>query len=136
MQARPAVEAIDEAFDSSPRAELVVLVERAIGCVGKVILEADDSDGPIGELGRERLDLHARACDGGNADPLDPARWMIRFRFDGQDFFEVDPVRYAGTLGHLGIRRDEWLAGRPVLRPGRRGPHPPRRGPGGAPTSP
>jgi len=28
---------------------------------------------------------------------------MVRFRFDDQDFFEVDPVRYADALGELGL---------------------------------
>jgi len=103
MQARPIVEAIGEAVDSSPTAELVALIERAIGHVVKVILKADDSDGLIGDLARELLDLHARACDAGNADPVKLARWMVRFRFDDQDFFEVDPVRYADALGELGL---------------------------------
>jgi hypothetical protein len=103
MQARPVVEAIGEAVDSSPTAELVLLIERAIGHVVKVILKADDSDGLIGDLARELLDLHARACDAGNADPIKLARWMVRFRVDDQDFFEVDPVRYAHALGELGL---------------------------------
>lgn len=103
MQARPIVEAIGEAVDSSSTAELVGLIERAIGHVVKVILEADDSDGLIGDLARELLDLHARACDARNADPIKLARWMVRFRFDDQDFFEVDPVRYAAALGELGL---------------------------------
>ena len=103
MQARPVLEAIGEAVVSSPTAELVALIERAIGHVVKVILKADDSDGLIGDLARELLDLHARACDAGNADPIKLARWMVRFRFDEQDFFEVDPVRYADALGDLGL---------------------------------
>ncbi|MDA8342843.1 MAG: hypothetical protein M0007_11555, partial [Actinomycetota bacterium] len=40
MQARPIAEAIGEAVDSSPTAELVALIERAIGHVVKVILKA------------------------------------------------------------------------------------------------
>ena len=103
MQARPIVAAISEALGSSLTAELVALIERAIGHVVKVILKADDSDGLIGDLARELLDLHARACDAGTADPLKLARWMVRFRFDDQDFFEVDPVRYADALGELGL---------------------------------
>ena len=103
MQARPIVEAISEAVGSSPTAELVALIERAIGHVVKAILKADDSDGLIGDLARELLDLHARACDAGNADPIKLAHRMVRFRLDDQDFFEVDPVRYAGALGELGL---------------------------------
>ncbi|MGH9128598.1 MAG: hypothetical protein ACRDY2_06455 [Acidimicrobiales bacterium] len=103
MQAGPIVEAIGEAVGSTPSADLVALIERAIGHVVKVILKADDSDGKIGDLARELLDLHARACDAGSADPIKLARWMVRFRFDDQDFFEVDPVRYADALGELGL---------------------------------
>ena len=89
MHARPAVEAIGEAVGSSPTAEPVLVNERAIGHAVKVILKADDSDGLIGDLARELLDLHARACDAGNADPIKLAHWMVRFRVDDQDFFEV-----------------------------------------------
>jgi uncharacterized Zn finger protein len=87
----------------------VALVERAIGHVVRVILKADDSDGMIGDLARDLLDIHATACDSGVADPIKLARWMIRFTFNDQDFFVADPVRYAGALGDLGLaayRRD------------------------------
>jgi hypothetical protein len=47
--------------------------------------------------------LHARACDAGVADPVDLAAWMVRFGFVDQDFFEVDPVRYASALGEDGL---------------------------------
>ncbi len=103
MRARPVVEAIADAVRLSPTAELVALIERAISHVVKVILKADDSNGVIGNLARELLDLHVRACDAGNPDPIKLARWMVRFRFDDQDFFEVDPVRYADALGELGL---------------------------------
>ncbi|MGH9080927.1 MAG: hypothetical protein ACRDYE_12805 [Acidimicrobiales bacterium] len=102
-EAAPVVEAIREEVASSPTQELVRLIERAVGRVVKVILRADDSDGLIGALARELLDLHAQACDAGVADPVKLARWMIRFAFDDQDFFEVDPVRYASALGDSGL---------------------------------
>lgn len=103
QEAGPIVEEIGEAVGSSSSAELVALIERAIGRVVKVILKADDSDGLIGDVARELLDLHAKACDSGLADPVKLARWMVRFRFDDQDFFEVDPVRYAKALGERGL---------------------------------
>ena len=74
-----------------------------LGHVVKVIMHADDSDGLIGDLARELLALHARACDAGVADPVELAAWMVRFGFDDQDFFEVDPVRYASALGEAGL---------------------------------
>jgi hypothetical protein len=101
--ARPIVAELGNAVDASPSRALVELLQRAIGHVVKVILHADDSDGLIGDLARELLALHARACDAGVADPVDLAAWMVRFRFDDQDFFEVDPVRYASALGEEGL---------------------------------
>lgn len=109
IDARPIVRELRDAVVACPSAELVSLVERAVGHVVRVILKADDSDGMIGDLARELLDIHACACDAGVADPIMLARWMIRFTLDDQDFFVADPVRYAGALGELGLaayRRD------------------------------
>ncbi|MHB8438213.1 MAG: hypothetical protein ACYDD4_03515 [Acidimicrobiales bacterium] len=103
LEAAPVADMVRQAVATAPSAELIGLIERAIGRVVKVILQADDSDGLIGDLARELLDLHARACDAGVADSLKLARWMVRFCFDDQDFFETDPVRYAGALGELGL---------------------------------
>jgi hypothetical protein len=101
--ARPVVEELRLVAASSPSRDLVVLVERAIGHVVKVIMRADDSNGTIGDLARELLEVHAEACDAGVADPVKLAAWMVRFSCDDQDFFEVDPVRYAGALGERGL---------------------------------
>ncbi len=102
--ARPVVTELNKvAVDASSR-ELVELVQRAVGHVVKVIMHADDSAGSIGDVARELLCVHAKACDAGVADPVKLARWMIRFRFEDQDFFEVDPVRYADALGERGLR--------------------------------
>src|SRR5215218_9451944 len=95
--ARPIVAELEKAVDESPSRSLVELLQRAVGHVVKVIMHADDSDGLIGDLARELLALHARACDAGVADPVELAAWMVRFGFDDQDFFEVDPVRHASA---------------------------------------
>jgi hypothetical protein len=101
--AQPIVAELDTAVDASPSRALVELLQRAVGHVVKVIMHADDSDGLIGDLARELLALHARACDAGIADPVELAAWMVRFGFHDQDFFEVDPVRYASALGDAGL---------------------------------
>jgi hypothetical protein len=101
--ARPIAEELRERATTSPSAELVELIQRAIGHVVKVIERADDSDGTIGDLARELLDIHATACDGGVADPVRLAGWMVRFWFSDQDLFEVDPVRYQHALGETGL---------------------------------
>ena len=101
--ARPVVAELDKMAVDAPSRELVELVQRAIGQVVKVIMHADDSSGLIGDVALELLRVHAKACDAGVADPAKLARWMIRFRFKDQDFFEVDPVRYADALGERGL---------------------------------
>jgi hypothetical protein len=101
--ARPVVEELRLVAASSPSRDLVVLVERAVGHVVKVIMHSDDSNGTIGDLARELLEVHAEACDAGVADPVKLAAWMVRFSCEDQDFFEVDPVRYAGALGERGL---------------------------------
>ena len=101
--AQPIAEELREAAARSPSNDLVLLLQRAIGHVVKVILHADDSNGTIGDLARELLDVHAQVCDAGLADPLKLAAWMVRFSCEDQDFFEIDPVRYATALGEPGI---------------------------------
>lgn len=102
--ARPVVAELDKVAVDAPSRELVELLQRAIGHVVKVIMHADDSSGLIGDVAVELLRVHAKACDAGVADPVKLARWMIRFRFEDQDFFEVDPVRYSDALGERGLR--------------------------------
>ena len=101
--ARPIVAELENAVDGSPSAALVELLQRAVGHVVKVMTHADDSDGLIGDVARDLLALHARACDARVVNGVELAAWMVRFGFDDQDFFEVDPVRYAGALGDAGL---------------------------------
>jgi hypothetical protein len=101
--ARPILDELHAAVEIAPSRELVELLQRAVGHVVKVIHHADDSSGLIGDLARDLLKLHRQACEARLADPLKLAAWMIRFRFDDQDLFEVDPVAYAGALGDAGL---------------------------------
>jgi hypothetical protein len=101
--AQPIVEELRETAARAPSNELVLLLQRAVGHIVKVILHADDSNGTIGDLARELLELHAQVCDTGVADPLKFAAWMVRFSCEDQDFFEIDAVRYANALGELGL---------------------------------
>jgi hypothetical protein len=64
--ARPVVDELRSVAVSSPSRDLVVLVERAVGHVVKVIMHADDSNGTIGDLAQELLEVHAVACDAGS----------------------------------------------------------------------
>jgi hypothetical protein len=101
--AAPVVDELREWAAERPSRELVKLVERAVGHVVKVIQHADDSNGSIGDLAQELLEVHAEVCDAGVADPVELASWMARFGTDDQDFFSVDPVRYRDALGAAGV---------------------------------
>jgi uncharacterized Zn finger protein len=102
-EASPVVDAIGDLVAASPSAELLELIERAIGHVVKVILHADDSNGEIGGLVAALLEFHAVTCDAGVADPVQLAKWLVRFTLDDQDFFVLDPKRYAAALGEAGL---------------------------------
>jgi hypothetical protein len=107
--AAPVVDALAAEVDDRPSAELVGLLQRAAAHLVKVILRADDSNGMIGGLAADVLELHRRACAAGVAEPLGLAKWMVRFAFEDQDFFPIDPVAYASALGDVGLsvyRRD------------------------------
>lgn len=101
--ARPVLEELRLVAAKSPSADLLALVERAVGHVVKVIMHADDSNGTIGDLARELLELHAQLSDARVADPVKLAQWMVRFSCEDQDFFEIDPVRYREALGESGL---------------------------------
>ncbi|MBA2348667.1 MAG: hypothetical protein H0V81_10270 [Solirubrobacterales bacterium] len=103
QEARPIVSELEALSESAPSTELVELLQRAVGHVVKVLQRGDDSSGAIGDVARELLDLHAATCDALVADPVKLAKWMVRFRFVDQDFFEADPVRYRLALGERGI---------------------------------
>ena len=97
------VDEIATAAETAPSRELLKLVELAVGRVVKVIMYADDSSGAIGDVARRLLEIHEQLGDAGVADPKALAKWMIRFSFDDQDFFNPDPVRYAAALGDSGL---------------------------------
>jgi len=97
------VDEITATAQSAPSRDLLKLVELALNRVVKVIMYADDSAGAIGEVARQLLETHAELCDAGVADPKALAKWMIRFSFDDQDFFNPDPVRYSTALGDDGL---------------------------------
>ena len=102
-EAEPIVSEIRDWARTAPSLGLLELIERAAGHVVKVMLHADDSDGTIGDLARDLLELHAQVCDEVVVDPMKLAKWMLCFSLDDQDFFELDPVRYAGALGEFGL---------------------------------
>lgn len=67
--ARPVVAELEAAARESPSAELVELLQRAVGHVARTIMHADDSSGLIGDVARDLLEAHAVAADAGARIP-------------------------------------------------------------------
>ncbi len=123
--ASPVINALGDAVAADPSADLVVLLQRAAGHLVKVIMRADDSDGMIGDLASRVLELHRQACAAGVAEPQKLAKWMVRFSFEDQDFFEIDPVAYVDALGSKGLavyRREVAKRSDPASAPADRSP--------------
>jgi hypothetical protein len=116
-QAAPVVDAFRERVDSAPTSDLALLIQRALGTLVRVILNADDSDGLIGGLASDLLELHASTCDRSVVEPVKLAKWIVRFCVDDQDFFVIDPKRYAASLGERGLT----FFGSPAVHVGSKG---------------
>ncbi|ODQ95522.1 hypothetical protein BHQ17_04895 [Mycolicibacterium holsaticum] len=55
---------------------------RAVTRLRKIMEQADDSSGSIGDQCQRAADLYARACRLGNPDPVKLATWLVKFRAD------------------------------------------------------
>lgn len=119
--AAPVVDALRVEAEQRPSRDLAGLLERAIGHLVKVLMHADDSNGQIGSLAQDLLEVHVTVCDTEVADPAKLAKWIVRFTFDDQDFFVVDPVRYATALGDTGLATYRSEVARRATTPSERG---------------
>lgn len=85
-------------------ATMVPIAEAAINAAVKVVLRADDSNGEIGDIIGELLELHAELCTEAPPKRRHLVEWIIAFQFDDtQDFYTVDVADYATALGPDGL---------------------------------
>jgi len=103
LDAGVVVDAIEAESESNPSRELLKLIELSVGRVVRVILRSDDSSGMMGDVAQRLLVIHGQVSLAGVGEPKALARWMIKFGFDDQDFFTLDPVLYAPALGDKGL---------------------------------
>ena len=103
LDAGAVVDEIEAEATLNPSRELLKLVELSVGRVVKVILKSDDSSGMMGDVAHRLLAIHEQVSLAGVAEPKALARWMVKFGFDDQDFFTIDPVLYAPALGDKGM---------------------------------
>ncbi len=103
LDAGVVVDAMLAEAERNPSRELLKLIELSVGRVVKVILKSDDSSGMMGDVAHRLLAIHEQVALAGVGEPKALARWMIKFGFDDQDFFTIDPVSYAPALGDKGM---------------------------------
>ena len=83
---------------------LIPTAQKSIAAAVRVIQRADDSNGVIGYLIDQLLDLHAELCTQEPPPAKKLVHWLIDFQFDGrQDFFTPDVAAYADALGTTGL---------------------------------
>jgi uncharacterized Zn finger protein len=84
-------------------------LERAVTRLRKVMLNADDSAGVLGDACQRAAELHARACVESAPDGVKLARWLMRFRVESPGWPDVTLEMYASALGPrgLGVYRTE-----------------------------
>jgi tetratricopeptide (TPR) repeat protein len=106
-----AIRSIEEILEGGLASEVIELCEYALECVEDAIGRVDDSDGYMGEIKEELVELHHRACQVAQPDPEELAvrlfDWAIHSEWetllDGAD-------RYADVLGDAGLLRYRSLA--------------------------
>ncbi len=63
---------------------------RATTRLRKVVLQADDSSGLLGDAGQRAANLYARACREGTPDGKKLARWLVQFRDSSPGWPELE----------------------------------------------
>lgn len=125
VQMQDAVAILSDSCTTDDPATVLVVTEKAISSALKVIMRADDSSGIIGDACGQLLDLHPKVTALAKPQPSKIVDWMIKFQFENDcDFFTIDPVAYAPSLGGEGMQT---YRARLDAIAARLGEHPPER---------
>lgn len=110
-QAAEAVDAL-RALASGDRAQEAVLMAReAIQTLSQTYEEIDDSDGAVGDVGRDLAEVHLLACGTARPDPAETAEWLVRHLLSDLNYVtDIDLVDYRTVLGPTGLARARELA--------------------------
>ncbi|HEX3678297.1 MAG TPA: hypothetical protein VHU90_01100, partial [Galbitalea sp.] len=102
--AQSGVDAIRDAAEQWGAAALIPTTQKAIASTVRAILRADDSNGVIGTVIDDLLQVHAELCVLAPPPTAKLVTWLIDFQFDGkQDYFNPDVAQYATALGERGL---------------------------------
>ncbi len=105
------IRALEEFLDSGQASEVIGLCEYALECVEDAIGRVDDSDGGMGEIKEELVELHHRACLGASPDPGELAERLFDWGIHSEwEIFLDGAEQYADVLGEAGLARYRSLA--------------------------
>src|SRR5919197_6498500 len=93
-----ALDDLEQLLNAGAADEVRPALERATTRLRKVVLNADDSAGVLGDACQRAAELHARACVEGQPDGVKLARWLVKFRVDSPGWPAVTLDMYAGAL--------------------------------------
>ena len=106
-----AIRSIEEILEGGLAAEVIGLCEYALECVEDAIGRVDDSDGYMGEIKEELVELHHRACQLARPDPEELAARLFDWAIHSEwETFLDGADRYADVLGDAGLLRYRSLA--------------------------
>ena len=80
QDAHQLLDVLEDALDRGAVDAALPALRKAVTRLRTVILNADDSNGDIGDACQRSADLYARACREGSPDPVKLARWLVKFR--------------------------------------------------------
>ena len=106
-----AIRSIEEILEGGLAFEVIGLCEYALECVEDAIGRVDDSDGYMGEIKEDLVELHHRACQVAQPDPEELAARLFDWAIHSEwETFLDGADRYADVLGGAGLLRYRSLA--------------------------
>ncbi|MEV5944690.1 hypothetical protein [Streptomyces sp. NPDC051994] len=110
-QAAEAVDALRTLAAGDRAHEAMLLAREAIRTLSQTYGDIDDSDGVVGDVGRDLADVHLQACGTARPDPVETAEWLVQHLLSElNDVTDIDPVDYRKVLGPTGLARARELA--------------------------
>jgi len=106
------IDALAELCDAGHADAVAVLAEHAYRRADAAIGYVDDSDGWLTDISQRLADLHLRACDAGDQDPVELAARLVDLELTSElDGFHRAATSYADVLGEAGLAEYRRLLG-------------------------
>ena len=106
-----AIGAIEELLENEQAAEVIDLCEYALECVEDATGRVDDSDGQMGDIREQLIELHHRACLEARPSSEELAERLFDWAIHSDWETLIDGAeRYADVLGEAGLARYRALA--------------------------